>query len=61
MYLPFALEVYNRLFNENLGFVAVDTIQLRNTIRVHSVKYSPWLFSPYPAGSVSTEGCGEYC
>ena len=60
MYLPLALEVYNKLFISTLGFTAV--IKSRNTWWGSlSQIYSHWpLFLPSPFGLKQSEGCGEY-
>ena len=41
MYLPLALDVYNRLFIDRLGFMEVDEIKKSMSGFTQS-KYSPW-------------------
>ena len=51
MYVPLALEVYNRPFIDNLGFMAVDKI------KKHLLGPS---FLPSPCRFGQNEGLGEY-
>ena len=57
MFVPLALEVYNRLFIDSLGFRLVDNIKKHLLSQIYSI-WPSFIFSAFGFGQY--EGRGEY-